>query len=128
MRFKPIYFCVALTVFVFELLVATTFSSIAFIRGSVSDFLVVIFLYYTLLSFCHIHPVMLSLGIFFFACVIEIGQYFHFVDILGFKRDGMLGVLLGATFSWNDIAMYFFGCIAALVFNLFIFKDQVSNA
>lgn len=123
MRFEFRYFLAACMILFFEIIIATTFSSIPSIRGSASDFLVVILIYYFVLSLKKIHPSFLSVGVFIFACAIELGQYFHFADLLGFKRGSLMSILLGNTFSWGDIIMYGLGSLAALATNTLIFKE-----
>lgn len=127
MHFKPKYFCIALAIFILEVLIATVFSPIAFIRGSLGDVLVVMLLYFLSLAFLPVHPVLLTLIVFVFACAIEVGQFFQFAELLGLEHYRLASILLGNTFSWGDISMYLIGCLAALVFNQLIFDNPRFN-
>jgi hypothetical protein len=113
LRFNRVFFVIALSAFGLELLVATVFAGIPFIRGSMSDFLVVIFIHVAILTVYPVSPTPLAIGVFLFAALIEIGQHFHFADALGLTRGSLLSILLGNTFSWNDMLMYALGALAA---------------
>ena len=101
---------IVLPVFVAEILVATTFSQVRFIRSSISDFLVVILLYHLVKTLRPVSALPLAIAVFLFACAVETSQYFHLGDALGFRRGGLASILLGTSFSWADILMYFLGC------------------
>jgi hypothetical protein len=113
LRFNRVFFFIALGAFGLEILVATVFAGIPFIRGSMSDFLVVIFIHVAILTVYHINPTPLAIGVFLFAALIEVGQYFHFADALGLARGSLLSILLGNTFSLHDMLMYALGAVAA---------------
>jgi hypothetical protein len=106
---------IALTVFLAEILVATTFSHVHFVRSFLSDFLVVILLYHLIKAFLDWSPLSLAVAVFIFSCVVEISQYFHLADALGLPRGSLLSVILGNSFSWGDILMYFLGCVTSCV-------------
>jgi hypothetical protein len=115
MHFKPRYLIIALVIFVLEVLVATTFAAVPFIRGSISDILVVALIYYLILAFVRVHEVALALGVLLFAYAVEVGQYFRIADVLGFERGSLMSILIGTTFSWEDLLMYLLGCVLALL-------------
>ena len=119
MHTKTKHLLIALIVFIAEILVATTFSHIRFIRSFISDFLVVIFLYHLVKAFRTVSPLTLSIAVFVFSCVIEILQYFHLGDIFGLPRGSLLSILLGTNFSWIDILMYFLGCLTSYCLDSF---------
>ena len=54
----------------------------------------------------------LPLYVFIFATVVEIGQYFDFVRLLGLDGNRFLSVLIGRTFSLFDVLCYAIGCLA----------------
>ncbi len=111
MRIRAAYLLAALGILIAEIGVATTFSDIVFIRSYLSDYLVVILLFCLARSFWDVSPLALSLAIFIFACAVELSQYFHLADALGLPHGSLLSVLLGTSFSWIDILMYFLGCL-----------------
>lgn len=124
MHTKTKHLLIALIVFIAEILVATTFSHIRFIRSFISDFLVVIFLYHLVKAFRTVSPLTLSIAVFVFSCVIEILQYFHLGDTLGLPPSSLLSVLLGTNFSWADILMYFLGCLTSYCLDSFLLSKR----
>ena len=113
MRVRPRYLLVTLGLFIAEVLIATTFSGSRFIRSYLGDYLVVILLYYLVESFYDVPPLVLSVSIFAFACGVEIAQYFKLADVLGLQPGSVLSILIGTSFSWMDILMYFAGSATA---------------
>ena len=112
LTFNPKYFVWALALLGVELLIATVFSRIGFIRGYIGDVLVVILLYYLVLSFVKVkHKGKLIWGIFAFAVVVEILQYFGVASYLGFAKGSIGYIILGNHFSWADIICYAIGCL-----------------
>ena len=102
-------FCILLAV---EVCIAL-FINDTFIRPYVGDMLV------TLLLCCLCRVIvpcrvrLLPLWVFVFAALVEIGQYFDMVALLGLADNRLFSVLLGRTFSWIDLLCYAVGCIAA---------------
>ncbi|MES2933858.1 MAG: DUF2809 domain-containing protein [Pseudomonadota bacterium] len=113
MSLRQKYLALILAIFIIELLVATTLAQIRFIRGSISDFLVVALIYFSVQAIKPLPPLRLAIGVFLFACLVEISQYFHLADQLPIPPGGVVHILLGNTFSLQDIAMYLLGSIAA---------------
>jgi hypothetical protein len=118
MHIRVKYLLSTIGIFIAEILIATTFSDIQVIRSYLGDYLVVILLFCLVKSFADISPLALSVSVFFFACGIEILQYFHFADGLGLPRGSLLSILVGTSFSWMDILMYFFGCLTSYFFSV----------
>ena len=81
LTFNPKYFVWALALLGVELLIATVFSHIGFIRGYIGDALV------------------------------EALQYFGVASYLGFTKGSLGYILLGNHFSWGDIISYTVGCL-----------------
>ncbi|MBN2390668.1 MAG: DUF2809 domain-containing protein [Anaerolineae bacterium] len=113
MRIRAKYLLITLSLFIVEVLIATTFSHSRFIRSYLGDYLVVILLYCLVKSFYDAPPLALATSIFIFACGIEIAQYFRLTDILGLRPGSVPSILLGTNFSWFDILMYFAGSLTA---------------
>ena len=112
LTFNKKYFIWALALLGAELLIATVFSSMGFIRGYIGDVLVVILLYYLVLSFVKVkHKDKLIWGIFVFAVAVEVMQYLGVATYLGFTRGSLGYILLGNHFSWGDILSYAIGCL-----------------
>jgi hypothetical protein len=121
MSLKAKYFLIALITFIIEVLIATIFSDIKFIRYHLSDFFVVILIYYFVKFFYNFQPLTLSIAVFLFACGIEILQYFHIADFLRLSQDGVLRIAIGTSFSWRDFLMYFLGCLASYFADAYFF-------
>lgn len=117
MRLRTKHLLIALLVFVIEILVATVFADVRFIRSFLSDFLVVILLYHLIKAFRDDEPLALAVAVFAFSCLVEATQYYHLSDALGLRRDSLLSVLMGTSFSWIDIIMYFLGCCTSYIFD-----------
>ena len=103
------YFIAALALFLVEVLIATTFKDYHFIRAYLGDFLVVILLYCLLKAFFSFENRYLAWGIFMFASLLEVAQYFHLADHL--QLSGIPRVIVGTSFSFYDILMYAAGCL-----------------
>lgn len=110
MQFKVRHLLIVVFVFIAEILVATTFAHISFIRSFISDFLVVMLIYHLIKVVVKVTPWRLAVAVFVFSCGVEISQYFHLTDALGLRRGSLVSVLLGNSFSWGDIVMYALGC------------------
>ena len=120
MTLKAKYALIAIATFFAEILVATVFAQIAFVRSHLSDFLVVILIYYFVKIFWKLPPVPLAMVVFLFACGVEATQYFHLVDSLGMRHDSLLGIISGTSFSWLDILAYLLGSLASCIIDITI--------
>lgn len=113
MSTKTKHLLIAIIVFILEILIATKLSYLKFIRSFVGDFLVVILIYHFIKFFRDIPPLTLSISVFIFSCIIEVLQYFNLADVLGLPKGSISRIILGTNFSWEDILMYFLGCVAS---------------
>ncbi|SHK15016.1 Protein of unknown function [Epilithonimonas mollis] len=104
-------FLIAIAIFFTEVLIATKLKDCFFVRTYLGDVLVVILIYYFIKAFFDIHSAKLIIGILIFSCLIEFAQYFHFAEVLGFKHNQLMMIVLGNSFSWLDIICYFAGCV-----------------
>jgi hypothetical protein len=112
MKFNLKYFLLTILLFIAEVLIATTFKKVFFLRAYFGDVLVVILIYTFILSFFQLQKAKLIFRIFIFSCVVEFLQYFHFGELLGFKNNKIAMVVLGNSFSWIDITCYTIGCLS----------------
>ncbi|MFC4686105.1 DUF2809 domain-containing protein [Epilithonimonas pallida] len=102
---------IAIVIFFIEVLIATKLKECFFVRAYLGDVFVVILMYYFIKAFFDFDSTKLIVGIFIFSCLIELAQYFHFGEILGFKNNRIMMIVLGNSFSWLDILCYFAGCV-----------------
>jgi len=94
-----------------------------FIRHHFGDILIVVFMYCFVRIFVRNQAKLLPLYIFAFATLVEIGQYFDLVYILGLENSRFARIIIGATFDPLDIAMYFMGCV--LIFGFEMWREKL---
>ena len=82
----------------------------AFVRPYVGDVLVVILIHCAVRVIFPGKPKLLPVYVFAFACLTELTQAIHLLDLLGLGHVGWLNVIAGGTFDWKDIACYGVGC------------------
>lgn len=109
-RFDRSSFLISVIIFFIEVLIAK-FVNDAFIRPYGGDILVVILIYYFVKSFLQVKPFYLALGVLLFAYMVEVGQYFKMVEVLGLQDYKLMRIVLGTSFSWIDILCYTIGAI-----------------
>lgn len=124
LRFEMRYFCITLLTLAIGIMIATTFKHTQFIRGSASDIIATMFVFFSVLSFFRIRHSILAIFTFSFALAIEIGQYFHLADQLGLARGSVLSILLGNHFSIYDIFCYGIGVYISLVLASSCIKER----
>ena len=110
-RLRMGYGLAALLLFVIEVLIAL-FVRDRFIRPYGGDILV------TLLICCVIRVILprsyrlpIGGGVLAFAILVEVGQYFGLVYLLGLGHIEFFRILIGTGFSWWDMVCYGAGCI-----------------
>ena len=110
-RLRMGYGLAALLLFVIEVLIAL-FVRDRFIRPYGGDILV------TLLICCVIRVILprgyrlpMGGGVLAFAILVEIGQYFGLVYLLGLGHIEFFRILIGTGFSWWDMLCYAAGCV-----------------
>lgn len=85
-----------------------------FLRGTVGDFVVVLFLYTMARVIKPQGWGWLPAAVFLFACMVEGLQSIDMVSLLGIDSD-VLRIAFGSVFDWGDIIAYGVGCgVAAL--------------
>lgn len=122
MKFNLKNLIIAIILFLVEVLIATKLKDFFFIRAYLGDVIVVILIYYFVLAFVDFNKTKLIIGIFIFSCLIEFAQYFHFAEILGFRDNKLMMIVLGNSFSWIDILCYGAGCVLLYLFEVKIFN------
>lgn len=113
-----------LTTFVFLLLTELIiFNSLnnGFIRFVLGDFIVVILLYSFIKSFVKVKSKFVAIGILLFAYLIEFLQLINILEILNIQPNTVTRMLLGSTFSLEDLIAYTFGIV--VIYSL----DRLTN-
>lgn len=128
MSIKTQHLLIAVLVFITEILIATTFAHTGFIRPFLGDYLVVILLYHLVKSARDIPPLKMAFSVFVFACLVETAQYFRLADVLGFPRGSVMSIIIGTSFSWADILMYFLGGVTSYGLDRFLLSKTKSQA
>ena len=121
-KFDKKSFIIAIIIFLVEVFIAL-FIKDKIIRPFVGDILVVIFIYYFLKAFINTKAINLAIFTLIFSFVVEILQYFNFVELIGLGHNKAARIIIGTSFSWIDLVCYFVGFI--IIF--FIDKDLKKN-
>lgn len=106
--FHPLYFNIALILFVIEVLIAMYVKD-SIIRPYGGDVLVVIMIYCFIRTYVDASPFKVSLFVLAFAFTIELLQYFHVIDLLGLRHNKLARVVIGTKFEWLDLVAYVMG-------------------
>lgn len=120
-KLRIIYSVAFLLIFATEIFIALYVRD-DFIRPYVGDMLV------TVLICCFVRVLIpekfrvAPLLVFLFSLLVEIGQYFDFVKLLGLDNNAFISTLFGRTFSVTDIICYGIGCAVFAVLDYIIKK------
>ena len=127
MNLRSKYLFLALIFFLVEVLIATRLAGIPFLRGSLSDILVVALVYFLVQTLRTVQPLPLAIGVFLLACAVEVTQYFHLARALHLPKSSLFAILAGNTFSFMDILMYLIGSVASLAVDTWLFRPARSS-
>jgi hypothetical protein len=122
LRFSLTYFRWTLLILAVEVYIAW-WTHDAIIRPYGGDVLCVICLYTLIQTFWALPVRPLALWVFVFACFVEVTQYFHLADRLGFTRPSIIRTLMGYSFTWVDIGCYALGTAITLFFEKIVNKN-----
>ncbi|QHS56046.1 DUF2809 domain-containing protein [Mucilaginibacter sp. 14171R-50] len=110
LKLNKVYFFLALIFLAAEVLIGLCLND-AFIRPYGGDFLVVILLYCGIRSFADFNSNYTAICVLLFAYLMEFSQRLHLINRLGLHNSAMARLILGTSFSWNDILMYTLGIL-----------------
>ncbi|MDR2971495.1 MAG: DUF2809 domain-containing protein [Bacteroidales bacterium] len=116
-RLNKGYLCAFIIVLIIEIIIGV-FVRDNFIRPYVGDVLVTVLIYCFIKSFVANELKLLPLYVFIFACLVEIGQYFNLVDLLGLGNNKIARIIIGTHFDLMDIVCYLVGCIGLFLFQI----------
>lgn len=122
MKRKTLYLILTISLFLIEVAIAI-FPTTYFVRAYLGDLLVVMLIYCAVKAVVDIEAKRLTIGVFIFSVMIETAQYFHLVDVLSIKHQ-VLRIVMGTSFSWIDILMYFLGCIAMYLIDVLWIRSK----
>ncbi|MEY4935100.1 MAG: hypothetical protein RIS64_1459 [Bacteroidota bacterium] len=110
-KFNTKNFCIFLLLLAIEIFIAKYVHD-RFIRPFIGDVLVIVLIYFFLKTFIQTNNRFLLLGVWVFACAVEVLQAFHLVNLLGLQQNQLMVIILGATFDWYDLLAYSIGILA----------------
>lgn len=113
MTFRPLYALATIIVLGIEIAIAR-FAHDDFIRPHLGDSLAVVAVYLALRAVTPLRVVPAVAIAFAFACAIEVGQYFHLVDLLGLGSSRVARIMLGTSFELADFVAYAGGAVCVL--------------
>lgn len=119
MKKRILWFISFVIIFATEFLIAV-YCHDDFVRPYVGDVLVVILLYCLARTAFPDKIKLLPLWIFIFACLVEVGQYFNYVELLGFSGNPVMSTIMGTSFALEDIVCYFVGCVFCAIIQIII--------
>ena len=114
MTFRPSYALATIAVLGIEIAIAR-FVHDDFVRPYLGDSLAVVAVYLALRAVTPLRLVAAVMIAFAFACAIEVGQFFHLVDMLGLGTNRIARIVLGTTFGLTDFVAYAGGAVCVLV-------------
>lgn len=115
MKINKKYLCITLIILLIEIFIAI-FVNDSIIRPYVGDVLVVILIYTFIRIFMSNPTKLLPIYIFIFAVIVEISQYFNFIDIMNLKDNRIISIIAGSTFDIKDIICYLIGSVIISLF------------
>lgn len=124
-HFSPKYLLCTLILFSAEILIAL-FVTDSVIRPFVGDVLVVCLIYCFLRIFWQGDAWKIAPGVLVFAFLIEIGQYFDYVKLLGLENNRILSIAPGRTFAVGDFAAYSAGFVLIILLENFYGRHQTN--
>ena len=114
LRFNLKYFLLSLLLFITEIAIAL-FLHDEFIRPYVGDYLVVILLYCMVRTIYQAPTIKVAIAVLVFSYLIETGQYFHLVNLLGLQHNKLARIVIGTSFAWSDIIAYTLGILTVII-------------
>ncbi|NNU34841.1 DUF2809 domain-containing protein [Mucilaginibacter sp. S1162] len=122
-QFSTSYFMLTGWLFFIELLIGRYLHD-AFIRPYGGDFLVVILIYCFVKTFINTPVIKTALGVLVFAYPVELTQYFHLVNLLGWQNSKTACLLMGTSFSFIDLLTYTLGVLFIIAAEKLLNNEQ----
>lgn len=125
-RLRLIYGVLFFVILITEILIAL-FVRDNFVRPYIGDVLVTVLICSFMRFFIPEKIKILPLLVFIFSALVEIGQYFDFVKLLGLDDNVFISTLLGRTFSLADLICYGVGCLLFAIFDYILKRKSERN-
>ena len=114
MTFRVRYFLAFVFIFVIEVMIAL-FVHDDFVRPYIGDLLVVILIYCFVRAFFKLSVQVAAFGTLVFSFLVEFLQFLQIVDRLGLRGNKVSRIVIGTSFSWEDLLMYAIGISVVLI-------------
>ncbi len=92
------------------------------IRGYLGDILVIMLIYSVLMTALDVNKKSVVLFTLIVAFIIEFSQYFKLAELLGFEKGSLAYIVLGNTFSVEDLVCYVVGGLIVLMVEFIALK------
>lgn len=119
LKFNFNYFILTLILLSIEVLIALYVHD-KIIRPYIGDLLVVILIYCFLKSFLNTSPFLLVMFVLAFSFLTELLQYLNIVNRLNLGEYKLARIVIGTSFSWEDLVAYTFGAGIVLIVERFV--------
>ena len=125
-RFHWGYSLLAISLLLIEIAIAKY--SDGWIRSYVGDIIVVILIYSALMAVVNFNKKAVILFTLILAFAIEFSQYFKLAEMLGFEKGSIAYIVLGNTFSAEDLVCYIIGGLLILIIEVICLKRTLLNS
>jgi len=116
-RFSMLHAVLSIALFAVLVFVAVWVKD-SFIRPTLGDVLVVIWLYHVFATLLNVPARLLATVVVVIAYLVELAQLFNIVDLLGIPVTSPLRIIFGATFDWLDIMAYTVGGLLCVLLSM----------
>ena len=123
--FNKKYFLFFLLLFLIEVGIALYIND-NFIRPYFGDYLVVFLVYGFVMSFVEWNKFKIAFGVLLFAFSVEFLQYIDFVTVVGLQKNRFARTIIGTSFSFEDLLLYFLGYLTIISLEKYFSKSKNS--
>lgn len=108
---RRIHYAISFLILLMTEVLIALFVRDSFIRPYGGDILVTLLLCCFARIFFPVKLGWLPVYVFLFSCLVEMGQYFNLVSLLGVESNTFFRIVLGSSFSFPDLLCYGTGCL-----------------
>ena len=124
-RFHLGYFLLSLLLFLIEIAIAKYVTG--WIRSYLGDVLVIMLIYSAVMTIIKLNKKVVVLLTLILAFAIEFSQYFKLAELLGFEKGSIAYIVLGKTFSVEDLICYLVGGFVILIIESMPLRNNLCN-
>ena len=124
-RFHLGYFLLSLLLFLIEIAIAKYVTG--WIRSYLGDVLVIMLIYSAVMTIIKLNKKVVVLLTLILAFAIEFSQYFKLAELLGFEKGSIAYIVLGNTFSVEDLICYLVGGSVILIIESMPLRNNLCN-